>query len=217
MILESKHTTIAFRCPICAKAILSGVNLFRLQGDLLKLKCPDCDTALTVHKTNEGNFRLSVPCLFCPKPHSYVLGADSFFNGDLFSLPCGLSGMDILYMGKEERVKEALDESEKELFDILEEEDLQQLSMMHQNNREEEEMPDPGVEHVVRFLLCELEDEGKISCFCDGKEEIPLYDFQFLSERVRIFCHCCNAETYLPLRSEADAEHFIRMDALELK
>ena len=47
--------------------------------------------------------------------------------------------------------------------------------------------------------------------------EIPLYDFQILSERVRVFCHCCNAEAYLPLRSEADAEDFIKTDRLDLK
>ena len=52
---------------------------------------------------------------------------------------------------------------------------------------------------------------------CKEEGEIPLYDFQILSERVRVFCHCCNAEAYLPLRSEADAEDFIKTDRLDLK
>jgi predicted RNA-binding Zn-ribbon protein involved in translation (DUF1610 family) len=215
MILESKNTTIAFRCPICGQAILSGLNLFRLSGDMLRLKCPDCDTALTVNRTNDGKFRLSVPCMFCPKPHSFVVSSDALFNKELFSLPCGLSGMDLLYMGTEEQVTAALEEGDRLLDEMLDDSEKEQLSALHQG--ENEESPDPGVEHVVRFLLCELEEEKKISCFCDGKEELPLYDFQILSERVRVFCHCCNAECYLPLRSEADAEDFIRMDALELK
>ena len=216
MILESKSTTIAFRCPICGQAILSGVNLFRLSGDMLRLRCPDCDSALTIQRTNDRKFRLSVPCMFCPKPHSFVLSGGTIFGNDLFSLPCGLAGMNILYMGKEEQVKEALEKDDALLDELFEEEDREQLSRLHAADRSEEPV-DPGVEQVVRFLLCELEDEGKISCFCDGKEELPLYDFQILSERVRIFCHCCNADTYLPLRSEADAEDFIRTDSLELK
>ena len=100
MILESKETTLAFRCPLCGQSILSGVNLFRISGDLLRLRCPDCDTALTLNKTNDGKFRLSVPCMFCPKPHSYLLGESTLFNKELFALPCGLSGMDVLYIGK---------------------------------------------------------------------------------------------------------------------
>lgn len=216
MILESKETTLAFRCPLCGQAILSGVNLFRISGDLLRLRCPDCDTALTLNKTNDGKFRLSVPCMFCPKPHSYLLGESTLFNKELFALPCGLSGMDVLYIGKEDRVREALEESDRLLDSMLDEEDKEQLTALHRKGGEEEGY-DPAVEQVMRFLLCELEDEKKISCFCDGKEEIPLYDFQILSERVRVFCHCCNAETYLPLRSEADAEDIVKIDALELK
>ena len=83
--------------------------------------------------------------------------------------------------------------------------------------REDKEKVDPAVENVVHFLLCELEEEGKITCYCKEEGEIPLYDFQILSERVRVFCHCCNAEAYLPLRSEADAEDFIKTDRLDLK
>ena len=215
MILENKHATVAFRCPICGQAILSGLNLFRISGDMLRLKCPDCDTALTVNSTNDGKFRLSVPCMFCPKPHSFVLSKETLFDKELFTLPCGLSGMDLLYVGNEEQVMAALEQSDKLLDEMLDDNEKEQLSALHRG--ESEEAPDPGVEHVVRFLLCELEEEKKISCFCDGKDELPLYDFQILSERVRIFCHCCNAETYLPLRSEADAEDFIRMDSLELK
>ncbi|MBP3321410.1 MAG: hypothetical protein J6M12_03565 [Clostridia bacterium] len=216
MILESKETTLAFRCPLCGQAILSGVNLFRITGDILRLRCPDCDTALTLNKTNDGKYRLSVPCMFCPKPHSYVLGEKNLFNEELFTLPCGLSGMDVLYIGKEDRVREALEESDRLLDSMLDEEEKEQLTALHRKG-EDREGYDPGVEQVMRFLLCELEDEKKISCFCDGKEEIPLYDFQVLSERVRVFCHCCNAETYLPLRSEADAEDIVKIDKLELK
>ncbi|MBQ8911811.1 MAG: hypothetical protein IJY89_04505, partial [Clostridia bacterium] len=83
MILESKSTTIAFRCPICGQAILSGVNLFRLSGDMLRLRCPDCDSALTIQRTNDRKFRLSVPCMFCPKPHSFVLSGGTIFGNDL--------------------------------------------------------------------------------------------------------------------------------------
>ena len=192
------------------------VGVFALSGDMIKLKCDCGHSELLIQKCGDGKIRLTVPCMFCPKPHNYLLSEGTLFKEGLFTLPCALSGMDVLYIGKEEQVKRALEESDKLLDSMLDEEEKEQLTALHRKGGEEEGY-DPAVEHVMRFLLCELEDEKKISCFCDGKEEIPLYDFQVLSERVRVFCHCCNAETYLPLRSEADAEDIVKIDALELK
>ncbi len=214
MILENKNTTVAFRCPICGKAILSGINIFRLSADMLRLRCPDCDQALTVERTKEGKIRLSVPCMICAHPHNLLISENALFGEGLFAVPCGLSGIDIFFAGEEKEVQQALERSGKELQALMDDAGIDSFALLH---TEEEETPDPAVEHVVRFLLCELEDEGKISCYCKEEGEIPLYDFQVLSERVRVFCHCCNAETYLPLRSEADAEHFISIDSLELK
>ena len=214
MILENKNTTVAFRCPSCFKAVLSGVNIFRLSGDLLRLRCPECGEALTVQKTPDRKYRLSVPCVFCASPHNLLISESSLFGEDLFSVPCGFTGMDIFWAGKENEVRAALEKSDRELEALLDDNAREKLSLMHREA--EEDSPDPAVEHVVRFLICELEEEGRISCYCKDEGEIPLYDFQILSERVRIFCHCCGADAYLPLRSEADAEHFIGIDSLEL-
>ena len=61
-----------------------------------------------------------------------------------------------------------------------------------------------------------LTDTGLLFEYCPVLTVIA-YHFQILSERVRVFCRCCNAEATLPLRSEADAENFIKIDKIELK
>ena len=215
MILENRNATIAFRCPSCGQAIFSGVNIFRLSGDMLRLRCPDCDESLTMVRTNDKKIRLSVPCALCANPHQAVVSEAMLLSQSLFAIPCPFSGIDIFFAGEEKQVAEAVDKSSLQLQNLFEQAGVEDLSLLHP--KDPEELPDPAVEHIVRFLLCELEDEGKISCYCKDEGELPLYDFQVLSERVRVFCHCCNAETYLPLRSEADAEHFINIDKLELK
>lgn len=215
MILKDQNTTVAFRCPSCGKAILSGINIFRVSADMLRLRCPDCGEVLTLTTTNDGKLRLTVPCVICPHPHQLVIGKNTFFCEDLFTFPCPLSGVDILFAGDQEKVEQALKKNEEDLRKMTEGLEPEELGAWRR--KDPDPLPDPAVEHVVRFLLCELEEEGKISCYCKEEGEIPLYDFQVLSERVRIFCHCCNAETYLPLRSEADAERFIRLDSLTLK
>ena len=155
-----------------------------------------------------------MPCLICAHPHNLTISKEAFFTDDLFSVPCSLSGLDILFVGEKEKVEKALSDSGKELERLLQDAGIDDLSAL---KREDKEKVDPAVENVVHFLLCELEEEGKITCYRKEEGEIPLYDFQILSERVRVFCHCCNAEAYLPLRSEADAEDFIKTDRLDLK
>lgn len=214
MILTTKSTVAAFRCPTCGKAVKAELNIFKLSGAMLRLKCPECDEAMTVTKRNDGNLRIVVPCLICAHPHHLTVSESAFFEGDLFTVPCSISGVDVLFAGKEEQVNEALEESEKRLKALLEEAGIDDFSAFR---KEDPERSDPAVENVVHFLLTELEEEGKITCYCAEEGETPLYDFQLLSERVRIFCHCCNAEAILPLRSEADAEEFIKIDRIDLK
>lgn len=214
MILDNKNATVSFRCPICGKAIFSGVNIFRLSSDLLRLRCPDCDSALTLTPTNDKKLRLTVPCMICAKPHNFTVSESVFLDKDLFALPCPYSGLDILFAGKKEDVEAAMAESGETLKEMMEEAGIENLASLH---TEYEDQTDPAVESIVRFLLCELEEEEKITCYCKEDGEIPLYDFQILSERVRIFCHCCNAEAYFTLRSEADAEDFIKRDRIDLK
>ena len=214
MIIEPKNTMAAFRCPTCGKAVKAELNIFRLSGDVLRLKCPDCDEAMTLTKRDDGNLRVVVPCLVCAHPHHLTVSKNVFFNDDLFTVPCSISGVDVLFTGNAQKVEQALDESGKRLNELLEEAGIENLSALR---REDEERVDPAIENVVRFLLVELEEEGKITCYCAEEGETPLYDFQILSERVRVFCRCCNAEATLPLRSEADAEDFIRIDRIDLK
>lgn len=214
MILENKKAVAAFRCPRCGNAVKSELDVFRLSADMLRLRCPECDEAMTVVKRNDGNLRLTVPCLFCEHPHHVTVSEGAFFDSDLFTVPCAISGLDVLFVGKAEKVDAALRESAEELEKLLSDAGLDDLSAL---KRTDEDREDPAIRDVVHFLLVELEEEGKISCYCKEEGETPLYDFQILSERVRVFCHCCNAEAVLPLRSEADAEDFIRIDRIELK
>lgn len=214
MILENKTAVAAFRCPECGKAVKSELNVFRLSAPMLRLRCPDCEEAMTVVRRDDGKLRVTVPCLFCEHPHNLTVGASAFFDNDLFTVPCAVTGINVLFTGKADKVEEALRESGEELQRLLDEAGIENLSIL---KTRDEERVDPAIDNVVRFLLAELEEEGKITCYCAEEGEIPLYDFQVLSERVRIFCRCCNAEAVLPLRSEADAEEFIRIDRIELK
>jgi hypothetical protein len=216
MILENKKATVSYRCPCCGKAVLGMVGAFNLSADMLKIKCECGGSEMVLTTSSEGKIRLTFPCIVCPNPHTYLISKNILFSDNIFIIPCSYSGIDIAFLGNHEKVSDALEKQAETLNNLLEASGLTTFEQL----KEDESWEDTAfsqVEDVIRFMLCELDDEGKIKCLCKERGDIPYYNFQVLSQRVRIFCECCNSDLELPLGCVTDAEQFIRIDNLELK
>ena len=53
MILGSRETCIAYRCPYCTQGIKSMVGVFALTADMLRLKCPCGESELSIVYTRD--------------------------------------------------------------------------------------------------------------------------------------------------------------------
>ncbi len=223
MILNSKETTIAYRCPACGKFIFGIVGVFTLSGDLIKLKC-DCGCSeLKITYTAEDKVRITVPCIFCPTPHNYLLTSGAFFDREILALNCTYSGLDVCYIGNKEMVIEAAKESDIKLLDLLEEAGFDDLeSFMRGRNSidgddnvdEDYRMDYAQIEDVVRFMLAELKEDGDIICGCTDGE--PDCDFEFKGDSVLIYCKKCHFEKRIPMSSTLAANAFLHTDKLIL-
>ena len=122
MVLESRQTTVAYRCPQCGAGVMSVVGLFNLNADMVKLKCDCGESAMTLVYSNDKDspkVRISVPCVLCPNPHIYTVSSSIFFKDDLFLLPCPYSDINIAVTGETNKVKAELARSELELLELL--------------------------------------------------------------------------------------------------
>jgi len=217
MILTSKETTLAYRCPHCGKSIISLVGVFALSGDLIKLKCDCGESELTITYTSDNKVRLSVPCLFCPSPHNYIISKSIFFDRDLFSLACTYSGVDICFIGSKDKILEAIEESNRELTAMLEEAGIDDFEVFRQADGDGNryEFDDPQIEDIVRFMIHELREDDKIFCRCNYSAESD-YGFDFEGENLRIFCRSCGSYTLIPMTSVDAANRFLSLDEIEL-
>lgn len=222
MVLDSKKTSVAYRCPKCGQMVFSMVGIFALSGDLIKLKCPCGGSELTAAQTSDRRVRLTVPCFICSNPHSYTVSPGSFFNGGLISLACTYSGIDICLIGDEERVKAAADEADRGFADMLREAGVEQFGDFAEAKEaddliQREQIADPELQSAVHFMLCELEDEGNISCKCGracGK-----YEFKFVGDRmssVLIYCEKCSASVSVPMFDPISVEELLQTETLTL-
>ena len=214
MVLNTKQTTLAYRCPHCGAAVMTAVNLFHLKGSLVRLKCECGNSSMDAELSGDGKVRLKVPCIICPTPHRFTVSEKVFFESELFVMPCPYSDVNICVMGETNHVKAELSRTELELLDLMEKNGISDFEALHREA--EAQVTDPQVLEIVLFVIRDLDEEGKIKCRCAEGEEHE-YDAEILSEGVRVSCKKCGAFKLIPTNSLLDAHEFLNCNALELE
>ena len=213
MILNQKQTTLAYRCPHCGSAVTSLVGVFSLSTDMIRMKCPCGESDLSVVYTKDKKVRLSVPCFLCPKPHTFTLSSQLFFETDLMAFPCPYSGINVAFVGHEEKVAQAFAEADRELREILQEEQFSSLSeSRHDRSRM---FSDPQIMDIIMYVIHELSAEGEIRCKCpDGHGH---YAVDVLDDCVKITCEDCGASAEIPTDSIVSANAFLHCTHIDLE
>ena len=217
MILGSRETCIAYRCPYCASGIKSMVGVFALSGAMKKLKCTCEASELTINHTNDGKLRITVPCLLCGGEHTFIISSNLFFKKELFVYQCPQTAMDLVFIGTESAVSEALDKSEKELTKLLSEMGIDDLGILHgeiDDFDDDDDSPcDPMIYDTVMFVIKDLIEGGDVSCCCDEGD----YDVAVSDDHVKVFCRSCGASKDIPTDSELAARAFVETAHLKLE
>lgn len=215
MVLEPKHTTVAYRCPHCGAGVMSAVGSFTLSADMVKLKCDCKKSEMTLVHRPDGKVRLTVPCMVCASPHNFTVSASLFYSKELFVLPCPYSDINLAFLGEMNLVKAELARSELELLDLMEKSGIKDFDAV----RREDEMTlgDPQILDIVMFVIHDLDAEGKIYCKCDPTDDGREYDAEILDEGVRVCCRKCAASRLIPTDSHLGAHAFLNSDALYLE
>ena len=160
MVLDNIQTHIAYRCPSCGTAVCGFIGRFALSAGMVRLKCECGESHLDINVTNDKKLRLTVPCVFCKKSHSFTLSQSIFFERDSFLLNCPYSNMDIAFIGEKEKVDAHIDRTARELEALLRDLEAEQLSDIQPQDLDENDvLPDPTVYDAIRFLVKELEAE----------------------------------------------------------
>ena len=231
MVLKNTESTIAYRCPHCGAGILSMVGVFALSGDMIKLKCDCGRSELLIQKCGDGKLRLTVPCMFCPKPHQYVLSRAAFFEQNIYTIPCGMTGHDICFVGRKDDVLAGLADSEKQLLEMLREagygDDASLEELLRDDVPEDEDGEGDYYDevnftdnHIYDMVLCgvrELEADDKIVCRCTERGETGEYDIVCDRDRIFVSCSRCGARREIRCNGSMSTQAFLDTDSLILE
>ena len=214
MVLQPKHTTVAYRCPHCGAGIMSAVNALTLSADMVKLKCDCKKSEMTLVRRPDGKIRMTVPCIVCAQPHHFTVSESVFYEKELFLLPCPYSDINLAFTGELNTVKAELARTELELLDMMEKSGVESLSALHEDA---ETLPDPQILDIVMFVIHDLDAEGKIYCKCDPSDDDRQYDAEITADGVSVCCRKCAASRLIPTDSHLGAHAFLNADALHLE
>ena len=211
---NKRQRNIAYRCPVCGIATLGVVGDFARRDNIVRLKC-ECKDAPTLDISLDGEekVRISVPCLFCKESHTFVLPRATYLNKDEINLSCPFSGVDILHIGLSEVVAENLKRTGDEISRLLTAFGAENLSDIQPSDVEDDEiLPDPSVYDTLRFLIKDLECDGKIKCQCDSGE----YDLRYAEGGVECYCVSCGARHLFRAMTQTMAEEYLSTSELTL-
>lgn len=215
MAIIPKGRNIAYRCPSCGMAVVGLVGKFALHANMLRLKCScEEESSLDINIGGSDKIRLSVPCLYCRQNHSYTISESLFFDKSRFLLNCPYSGMDIAFIGDEDSVKEDIERTGEELSALLKNLEAEELSdIQPQEMSEAEILPDPTVYDTLRFVVKDLEAEGRVKCLCDEGR----YDLRFFDGGLQVWCENCGATYNFSALTPTIAEEYLSIEEIFLK
>ena len=210
MVIDKTDATVAYRCPGCGMTVKSVVGIFSLTADAVTLKCPCGGSKMDIQYTKDRKVRLTVPCFLCPNPHSYTLSRSVFTGDGAVGLTCPYSGVEICFIGDGDDVSRRIEESDRELAELLGDADPADLGKLNEGERT---LTDPQVLEIVTYVVHELRDEGKLFCGCEDGGD---YEVEIGDDSVTVRCKKCGRSATVPATSVTDAHAFLNADSLTL-
>lgn len=212
MVLDEKKTTVSYRCPECGAFVRSMVGVFTLSADMMRLKCPCGGSDMTMVMGRDRKVRLTVPCLVCPSPHMFTVSSEVFYGRELFALACPYSGLDLCFIGSEDEVAAASEESERALEELLDGRSVAEV----RGERTSPFLTDPQIREIVTFVVADLADEGEIDCRCPEGEPGD-YEAEVLDDAIVVRCRKCGAAAVIAANSFTAANAFLETKHLTLQ
>ncbi len=210
MILQPKDTTLAYRCPHCGSTVFSVVGALALSGDIIKLKCQCGASELVLENAPDDKLRLTVPCVFCPNPHRYMVSRKLLTSRELFTFPCAYAGIDILFVGAKGAVMKAVEMSDKELSELIDDTELAHIS-----DAGDDFYGDEHIRDLILFVLGDLAEEHHIHCGCENEGDFLVVPTR---DNVVVTCKTCGYTKAISCAgSTLDAEAFLDCTDLYLE
>jgi ribosomal protein S27E len=174
----STYTTVALRCPKCSKMDFYALSRFSMSGtDVAILKCQCGGNLLSMGRNNGKTYWLEVECSMCEDTHFFAFNYKKIWSGNLLTLVCEETGVEIGFIGSREVVRKNVQNMDKSVQEMAEE-----LGYGEYFNY-------PEIMYKVLEHLHKIAESGRLYCSCNNHNlEVEVYP-----DRMELHCNDCGA------------------------
>lgn len=108
---------IAVKCSKCGKYNIIDLNIFNLKSKR-EFNCSCGQTLLSAH-INKKELITDINCIACENKHSYRFKIREVVEGKINIITCPYNGMEIAFLGKNERVDSFVKRYMDDMYQLL--------------------------------------------------------------------------------------------------
>jgi len=201
MAIISTFSKIVSRCPSCGDISYHDLSMFSFsRSRSTKLECTCGKTIVYMGTKDRKHYWLQLECSFCEGRHIFYYHWKDLWNGDVLSLVCDESGLDIAYIGPEKKIEKAIEDGEKSLAKMAEDLGFGDY------------FTNPEVMYGVLDYLNQLAEDGSLFCQCGNFNiEIEIYP-----DRLELRCEYCDCSGIIMAQNEMDLETVRSLSEIQL-
>lgn len=194
-------TILGVRCAKCGKLDFHAVSLFSFSGcNSVRVNC-DCGAAsVIISTTNKKKFSLKIDCGMCETTHIFYYTLKELWSSAVLTLACLETGLEIGYIGPKEKVKEAWQNQEKTLTDMVDDVGFSDF------------FDNPDIMYQVLERLNNISEKGLLECLC-GNTNI---DLEILPDRLELGCSDCGARGVIYAETKNDLLALKQLERIQL-
>lgn len=200
--LVSTDTMLAMCCPECGKLEYKVLSRFQVsESKTLHVNCSCGAEKLIISTKNYKDYWLQVPCVVCETKHlQRISGKQLWSRREVYYLLCQETGLELGYLGPEEKVKELSHSYE---------EDLQFLAS---DFGEDDYFHNSEIMYEVLNRLHDIAERDALYCQCGNREvEVDIFP-----DRLELHCKECGSINIVYAENDDDLKVIEMVDSIEL-
>lgn len=112
--------TVAYRCSSCGEISYGNFSLFELSGSKgISVQCSCGKSNLYIMPENKTNYIVTLKCIVCDEIHKFSLPFASLARKDCCEFSCPNVVVGLVFIGKENAVKEAVKSNEVYIEEVV--------------------------------------------------------------------------------------------------
>jgi len=201
MYLIPTNSTIAIRCAACGELEFHTLSLFDFAGtNLLKLECSCGKSVLQISTKDRKKFCWQIECPICETKHLLYLSRKQIWSDAALSIFCEENGVEIGYVGPNQKVLECVERDDRSISDMAEELGYADY------------FDNPDIMYEVLDRLYEIAESGQLKCNC-GNNDIAI---EIFPDYLELRCECCKSYAVIMAATEQDLEIINNLDEIHL-